>query len=895
MVDIHFIDDDPATPLSAAKLNQLVEEVTAAQGVPDAALAARVLAGLTRAALDGVYIPRWRAYTIYQAGQQVVLPDNQVGSAKANFTTGPAFSAADWNVASVAQMLVDATPTAEMITRTNYVTNADCLTTTNYAVNAAGGAATLSAVGGRIRSTWTANSTASSGINAPVALIPGPFNPGDVVTVSMDVKSSRTNNVQLGFFFRNGTTTVGGGSQAAVNPMVAGVERRLTVTGTVTNLATNVYFYLYYNGPGSGGTFAQAGDTLELSKPLVEKAASAGTFFSGSTPTVGNVSNRWAGVANASASYQMNNANLARRSASGTLQVATPATGYDAANKAYVDTRRTAASVLEEGAKGDANAAGGTNDSAAFQAAVNKVRGTFGNLGGDVLVPGGRGYYLDEAVRVYDGIRVLAEGGATIWNYAGSVSYSSFETLSGTAQGYGSGGRGILFEGITFQGCFTAGSLAGNCVTLHHGQDVTFRKCTWREAIVSGHGADLMGCDGVLFDDCVFEGFKPQVDREYVEAIQVDYSIASAGGSDIPASFDGLPTINVTVRKSKFRQLTVGGVTYPAPNPIGSHSRVATRWHDNILFDDNYVEGGDANLAASGFSVTNKGWIHFLCARNVTISRTTFKNVGARLTKVVYFNTISTGTALADVQNPDAPSTSMAVMPVDGFVFDQNTLVGFTNDTVENLIEVKGTDAAGGGVNARRIKVTNNLARDCYSTRGVSADKGANFLYLQDVNGAEVHGNDMDNVGAFVYAFRCKKLRVSGGTLVDLGTYAGRFSSCTDTKVRDVDVDGHGGGWWAYGTSPAPTGFSITGGSILNGRADAVRKKHVSISGGLDWQVEGVRMPKDGNGFTSAIDAYTNSARGIVTGNFAAGWDAGTFLSLGVGSTTSIYDRNVYA
>ena len=543
--------------------------------------------------------------------------------------------------------------------------------------------------------------------------------------------------------------------------------------------------------------------------------------------------------------------------------------------------------VLDYGAVADATDAGGTDNTSAFQDAMDAAWN--GGKGGTLLIPPGA-YKLADSVIVRSNVRIIGYG-ATLRKYSNNTSYSSFQALSNGSQGYGSSAVNVTFEGLTFRGKFGS-SACGNAVTLHHARGVTFRKCTWTEAILSGHAIDLMGCDGVLVDDCTFAGFSPQVDREYVEAIQVDYSMADGGGSDTTNSFDGLGTINVTAQNNRFVPLVVGATPYPAPNPIGSHSRVVGRWLENITFDNNWVEGGDANLATAGFTLWNRGWIHFLCARNVKVTRNTFKNVGGIKTKVVFFNTIGTGTAIADVQTKGAVSVSMPVMPVEDFTFDDNTLIGFTNDTEDYMVDVRGTDASAGGINAKRIKIRDNTVKDSYSTPGVTGDKGAAFVYLQDVAGATITGNELENTAVGVYAFRSKRITVEAGNMVNLGSYAGRFSTCNDITIRDVNVDGHGGGYWFYN---ACVGVKIMGGSILNGRSDALKQKHISISAGNGWMIGGgIRIPKDSNGYTSAIDAYTTSTRGVVSGVFAAGWDAGTLLSLGAASTTANYDRNVY-
>lgn len=543
-------------------------------------------------------------------------------------------------------------------------------------------------------------------------------------------------------------------------------------------------------------------------------------------------------------------------------------------------------SVLDEGAVADATDAGGFDNTAAFQAAMDKAWGN--GRGGTLLIPPGA-YRLHGYVRVRSNVRIIGYG-ATIRKYSGATTYSAFQALSAGAQGYGSGATNVTFEGLTFRGKFGTNS-TGNAVTLHHAQGVTFRKCNWSEAVLSGHAIDLLGCDGVLVDDCTFKGFSAATDRGYVEAIQVDYSMASGGGTDTTASFDGLPTVNVTVQNSRFLPLTVGATYYPAPNPIGSHSRVVGRWLENIKFDNNYVEGGASNTATEGFEATNRGWIHFLCTRNVRITRNVFKNVGGVQTRVVFCNPINTGTAVADVQNPNASSVSMPVMPMENFTFDGNTLIGFTNQVEDNLVDVRGTDASAGGINARRIWITNNTLRDSTLTPGASSDFGSFLTYLQDVSGATVAGNELENAAGCVRAFRSKRITVSGGNLTNISAYAGIFNACTDTKIANVNVDGHGGGWWFYGNC---IGIDVSGGSMLNGRADALKKKHFSLSGATEYSIRNMRIPATGNGFTSAFDIYNTSTKGKVKDIFATGWGSDAALvSFGSGSSAELAN-NVY-
>ena len=545
--------------------------------------------------------------------------------------------------------------------------------------------------------------------------------------------------------------------------------------------------------------------------------------------------------------------------------------------------------VLDYLAVADATDAGGTDNTAAFQAAVDAAAA--GVRGGTVLIPPGV-YRLHGSVRVRSNVHIIGYG-ATIRKYSGNASYSSFQALSDGMQGYGSGAVNVTFEGLSFRGKFGTGA-AGNAVTLHHAQNVTFRNCVWSEAVLSGHSIDLLGCDGVLVDGCVFKGFSPQTDREYVEAIQIDYSAAGAGGSDTSISFDGLPTINVTVQNSRFLPQTVGGTTYAAPNPLGSHSRVEGRWFENIKFLNNYVEGCHEPVSTDGFALLCKGWLHFFCTRGVEIRGNHFKNTTApgatkpRAARVIAAYSITTGTALNDVQTDGAPSVAITHMSMQNMAIRGNTFEGFSkDDTTENIIDVRGTTT----VKARNIKVADNTVKDSWAAPGVSTDTGQEVVYLQDVAGATLNDNYLNNAKTLLKAFRCTQVAVRGGQLVNLGAYIMQFNTCNDITISNVQVDGHGGGYWFFGGT---YGFEVHGGSILNGRSDALRPKHFSVSGATEFSIRNMRIPSSSNGYTSAIDIYNTSSKGKVKDNFATGWgNDATFVSFGVGSTSTVTE-NVY-
>lgn len=536
-----------------------------------------------------------------------------------------------------------------------------------------------------------------------------------------------------------------------------------------------------------------------------------------------------------------------------------------------------ACNVLDEGAVGDATDTGGTNDAAAFQKAMDKAWGTFGQ-GGTILIPPGV-YHLASAVQLRSNVRIIGYG-ATIRKYSTSVNYSAFWALSGSAQGYGSSVANVTIEGLTFRGSFTAGALTGCGITLHHADQVTIKNCAWVEAIISGHAIDSMGTRGLKVEDCVFKGFLPQTDREYTEAIQLDYSLISSVINDAPASYDGLPTIDTTVEGCRFVPLTIGATTHPAPNPLGSHSRVHGMWIDNIKFINNTVEGCHQPVTTDAFALSTRGWLHFFCARNVQIIGNKFKNVDNRAARVIGAFAISSGTTVANAGVAGAAAEAMTPMPMRGLLVEGNTFEGFTNDALEPLINITGTSAT----NGRNIRVINNTLRDSFSTPGVSGDKGADFIYLADITGATINDNYLDVARSLIYGFRVKKINISGGQLINLGAYITRFSTSTDVQITNLFVDGHGAGHYFYTTC---TNIHIDGGSILNGRADAFRAKHISHSGTTEWSVRNVRIPADGNLFTAAIDGFSTTTKGKVKDNFAAGWTVDNFVNLGTGSVVT--------
>ena len=820
---------------------------------------------------------------------------------------------------AAASLINSATPSAEVVLRTNLVIDPHAVNAVNFGLNNGGGTLSTTVVNGKRRVIWGTNGTTTGGVNAALTLIPGNFVAGETYTMSILVKPSRSNNVQFGWYIKNAAGTNVGGGISTNTYIQAGVEQRLSATGLVAAAGTSMYFYLYHTTANSG-TLPLAGDYLEFDEIISEKSATVGSFFDGDRLTSGDITYRWAGSPNASISYQMNNATLVRRSPSGTLEVGTPLSSSDAVTKGYVDSSigsavtganatnkgyvdalvgQASSNVRTEGAKGDANDFGGTDDTGAFQLAMDKAAGTFG-FGGTMLIPPGS-YRLHGSVKLKSNVRIIGYG-ALIRKYSGNSTYSSFEAVSNGLTGYGSSVVNVLFEGMTFQGKFGTSS-AGNCVTMHHAQSVTFRKVTWTEAMVTGHAVDMMGCDGIMFDDCSVKGFDMQAGREYVEAFQCDHSMNGAGGSDYTnvASFDGLPTINVTIQNSRFVPLKIGTTTYPAPNPLGTHSRVEGMWIENIKFDNNLVDSGiETSTITDGFSVLTRGWIHFFNARNIQITRNRFKAASGKASRIFSAYAISTGWYVSDAQTDSPPSHAIAIMPISNLKVMGNSIEGFASDTNESMFDIRGTQSA----KASQIKFHFNTWKDCFSTPGTPGDKGQDPIYVQDCFNVELIGNDVRYARSLIYGYRSNKIKIIGGMLRDIGSWAGRFSECGGVSARDVDVENFGGAWWSYNNlladssaSPqvATGGFFVTGGSLVQGYSSTqlagLAAQPINLSGTSRFRIAGVDMPYNSNsGYTKVVSIYNSASNGRVEDNVAFGWvnQIQSGVALGVAGTSSV-------
>ncbi|VDG23611.1 N-acetylmuramoyl-L-alanine amidase [Lactiplantibacillus mudanjiangensis] len=192
--------------------------------------------------------------------------------------------------------------------------------------------------------------------------------------------------------------------------------------------------------------------------------------------------------------------------------------------------------------------------------------------------------------------------------------------------GYDGGISNITWKNATFKGSQTSAGQSIFTQSVHHASAVTFDGCTFDNAeSPTGHYIDLDGSHNITITNSTFTGFNG-TDKQYKEAIQIDYSNAKAMSyKSAGDQYDNLPTYDVHVTNNKFLpvQKTSGYVQSFAPNPIGQHALynhgAAGIIHD-VYFENNYVQDVRPLLTADDAN------IHFRDVSNLYIQNNQFVN-----------------------------------------------------------------------------------------------------------------------------------------------------------------------------------------------------------------------------------------------------------------------------
>lgn len=208
-----------------------------------------------------------------------------------------------------------------------------------------------------------------------------------------------------------------------------------------------------------------------------------------------------------------------------------------------------------------------------------------------VFIPEGT-YLLSQAIRLKEGAVLKLD------NHAIMVRDRAFTMvqnglLSDAFTGYEGNGNIVIDGGIwDLRGGEISGD--GSAFGFGYAKNITVRNVTVRDVNFS-HGIEICAIDGMLVENCRFEGFFDYTGntRNYAEAIQIEHS--SRGGFPYFGAGGMTPVKNVTIRNCYFG---------PSSNPsamswgvgVGSHSTDALNPNmnitiDNCIFDRNRYRG----------------------------------------------------------------------------------------------------------------------------------------------------------------------------------------------------------------------------------------------------------------------------------------------------------------
>ena len=321
--------------------------------------------------------------------------------------------------------------------------------------------------------------------------------------------------------------------------------------------------------------------------------------------------------------------------------------------------------------------------------------------GGRIVSPPGSILYFDGTAQVdlsgTDGITFDLSGSTIKKGSTGS--YVIF--LARGALGYGSTVRNLTIENGYFLGTFATGAETPMCVlTANHAQNVIIRNCEFVGcATQSHHTFDLGGCDNVIFEDCVWRGFKPTSgSNPRTEAVNVDVSV-NGSGADVPPWLDGLASRNIHMNRCQFLPWTESSTTYPSPNPMGSHLAREGQLFENISATNILIVDPVVDPATDSISAENPelhGLFHFPGVKNLRIQARVVATNGLGSTRVVQVQSASTGSQAStdpNVGGQGAFATANRSQNID-IDLQVEGLKGTASPTLNPQVLISGTSTA---------------------------------------------------------------------------------------------------------------------------------------------------------------------------------------------------------
>lgn len=527
---------------------------------------------------------------------------------------------------------------------------------------------------------------------------------------------------------------------------------------------------------------------------------------------------------------------------------------------AAIDEVRTTAvfNVKSFGAVGDGVTDDGASVAAALQAAASLAQSA------TVLFPKGS-YFWNTPVRVFSNTTVLGDSAILTKPTAGGYAMF-FHISSEDAKGYASGARNVTFRGLRVEGNFSVGKQAG-LVAANHASNLLVEDCDFYQCHSRGHILDLQGCEDVTVRRCTFAGQLLDTNYPYSECIQLDNSSKMGVSYDDGfTGYDGLPSRRVTVERCRFIPLTVGGTTYRAPNPMGSHYGFQGMWQEDINFIDNEVFAGHPDSASFV-----RGSLHFMSARRVRILRNRFIGDANSALRAISFQAQDSGPtpATAGQSSPTVVTFTEKQQCVDLWITDNHFSGYAQGSTTESLILVSG----GYGGFSERVTVDGNIFVDNF-TGNLAANLGPNPIDLRSVKNAVVTRNSIRNARRILSASACQNVRVDGnvssGTSIAVAIF---LTGCTGVSVSGNVLQSYAGGIAVESSTDATVVGNQFTGEVTAGSYKSIGLKSVSrftVTGNSAYSTSTI---------SNGILVESASTKGVISGNVMLGMKAPVSVS----------------
>ncbi|MGM9949780.1 MAG: glycosyl hydrolase family 28-related protein [Ruminococcus sp.] len=509
--------------------------------------------------------------------------------------------------------------------------------------------------------------------------------------------------------------------------------------------------------------------------------------------------------------------------------------------------------LRDYGAVGD----GQTDDTQAFRDVLRVARDS-GAV--NVYVPEGT-YVMNSWAEIFSNTYIrFAKGAKVIKGPNSNTAYIFLPGKSSNIPGYGGGAKNITIEGGEFEGY---GDNIGISITSHHVENLVCRDAVFKKAITNGHVFDLGGCKDVLIENCYFIGMTLKEGREYTEAIQLDYSSSGALSKQFQA-YDGLPTINVTVKNCKFLPIynEDGTIANHAPNPIGCHSIIYEQYFRSIKFIDNLVIDSPAD------SPNNTGtWLRFYAVDGMEISGNKFINTKSIKNTVVSLQTKTNGLLLKDVGTETEPSSTIPVMPCKNVTVERNTFDGFNSTSAGfPIVQSYGQSTSVNDYNENIIVRDNVFTNNWPSGAARGANQAPNCIEMQYTKDIVIEGNTAKDARRLAYMQDCIDMRIINNLAQRNNNLAMSLGRCKRVWVINNSMVECTSGFYTWECTDI-----IVLNNILEDNYDDMYTTYGAIMAFKTAKRatigQNILKNKEGSRIVTGIHAYTNASELVIIDN----------------------------